>query len=70
MLRKLIIGYCCGVRSERRLCEEVELHLACRNLIHRLSLEPPHILIVCSLRSPNAMDHLLATESQEAGNAE
>jgi transposase len=30
MLRMLIIGYCYGIRSERRLCEEVELHLAYR----------------------------------------
>jgi IS5 family transposase len=26
----LIVGYCYGIRSERRLCEEVELHLAYR----------------------------------------
>jgi transposase len=30
MLRMLIVGYCYGLRSERRLCEEVELHLAYR----------------------------------------
>jgi len=30
MLRMLIVGYCCGIRFERRLCEEVELHLAYR----------------------------------------
>ena len=30
MLRMLIIGYCYGIRSERRLCEEVDLHLAYR----------------------------------------
>ena len=30
MIRILIIGYCYGIRSERRLCEEVELHLAYR----------------------------------------
>ena len=30
MLRMLIIGYCFGIRFERRLCEEVELHLAYR----------------------------------------
>src|SRR5438067_13583227 len=23
MIRMLLIGYCCGIRSERRLCEEV-----------------------------------------------
>ncbi len=30
MLRVLIVGYCYGLRSERQLCEEVELHLAYR----------------------------------------
>ena len=30
MIRMLIVGYCFGVRSERRLCEEAHLNLACR----------------------------------------
>ena len=30
MLRMLIVGYCYGIRFERRLCEEVDLHLAYR----------------------------------------
>jgi Transposase domain (DUF772) len=30
MVRMLIIGYCYGLRSERRLTQEVELHLAYR----------------------------------------
>jgi transposase len=30
MIRTLIVGYCYGIRSERRLCQEVELHLAYR----------------------------------------
>src|SRR3546814_18716177 len=30
MIRMLIIGYCMGIRSERRLCDEVHLHLAYR----------------------------------------
>ena len=30
MVRMLIVGYCCGIRSERRLCEEVHLNLAYR----------------------------------------
>src|SRR6202051_4292865 len=30
MIRMLTVGYCYGIRSERRLCEEVELHLAFR----------------------------------------
>ena len=28
MIRMLMIGYCSGIRSERRLCEEVHLNLA------------------------------------------
>ena len=28
MMRMLIVGYCFGIRSERRLCEEVHLNLA------------------------------------------
>jgi transposase len=30
MIRMLIVGYCYGVRFEKKLCEEVELHLAYR----------------------------------------
>jgi transposase len=30
MIRMLIVGYCFGLRSERRLCEEVAMHLAYR----------------------------------------
>src|SRR5579863_4831395 len=30
MIRMLLVGYCFGVRSERRLCEEVHLNLAYR----------------------------------------
>lgn len=38
MIRILIIGYCYGIRSERRLCEEVQLNLAYRWFC-RLGLE-------------------------------
>jgi transposase len=38
MIRMLIVGYCCGIRSERRLCEEVHLNLAYRWFC-RLGLE-------------------------------
>lgn len=38
MIRMLIIGYCQGIRSERRLCEEVHLNLAYRWFC-RLGLE-------------------------------
>jgi transposase len=30
MIRMLIVGYCMGIWSERRLCEEVHLNLAYR----------------------------------------
>ena len=30
MVRMLIVGYCMGIRSERRLCEEVHPNLAYR----------------------------------------
>lgn len=45
MLRMLIVGYCYGIRSERRLCEEVSLNLAYRWFCH-LDLEdgvPDHL---------------------------
>jgi transposase len=38
MIRMLIVGYCFGIRSERRLCEEVKLNLAYRWFC-RLSIE-------------------------------
>ncbi len=36
----LIVGYCYGIRSERKLCEEIRLHLAYRSLF-RLDLDDP-----------------------------
>ena len=30
MIRMLIVGYCYGIRSERRLCEEINFNLAYR----------------------------------------
>lgn len=38
MIRMLVIGYCLGIRSERRLCDEVHLNLAYRWFC-RLGLE-------------------------------
>src|SRR4029450_12346451 len=38
LIRMLIVGYCYGIRSERRLCEEVHLNLASRRFC-RLGLE-------------------------------
>lgn len=38
MIRMLIVGYCFGIRSERRLCDEVHLNLAYRWFC-RLDLE-------------------------------
>lgn len=41
MIRMLLVGYCFGIRSERRLCDEVHLKLAyrwfCRLDLERLS---------------------------------
>ena len=31
MIRMLLLGYCMGIRSERRLCEEVHVNLAYRS---------------------------------------
>ena len=43
MIRMLIVAYSYGIRSERKLCEEVELHLAYRRFC-RLALDDkvPH----------------------------
>ena len=46
MIRMLIVGYCFGIRSERRLCEEVHLNLAYRCsaasvLMARCPITPP-----------------------------
>jgi transposase len=40
MIRMLLLGYCMGIRSERRLCEEVHLNLAYRWFC-RLDLTDP-----------------------------
>ena len=45
MIRMLLVGYCYSIRSERRLCQEVELNLAYRWFC-RLGLEdrvPDHL---------------------------
>ena len=47
LIRMLLVGYCFGIRSERRLCEEVHLNLAYRWFC-RLGLEggvPDHSLL-------------------------
>src|SRR6516165_9436069 len=43
MIRMLLLGYCYGIRHERRLCQEVTLHLAYRGFC-KLDLEDkvPH----------------------------
>ena len=40
MIRMLLVGYCYSIRSERRLCQEVEMNLAYRWFC-RLGLEYP-----------------------------
>jgi transposase len=34
IIRMLLVGYCFGIRSERRLCEEVHLNLAYRGVVY------------------------------------
>jgi hypothetical protein len=38
-MRMLIVGYCYGLRSERRLTQEIELHLAFSGRNRCLALE-------------------------------
>jgi len=70
MIRMLIIGYCFGIRSERRLCEEVQLNLAYRWFCH-LGLEdevPDHSTFSKNrhgrFRDSDAFRHLFETVLQ------
>ena len=38
MIRMLIVGYCYGIRFERRLCEDVKLHLGSLHANTRVSM--------------------------------
>src|SRR6186997_52657 len=67
MIRMLIIGYCFGIRSERRLCEEVHLNLAYRWFC-RLGLDgavPDHSTFSKNrhgrFRDSNAFRHVFET---------
>ena len=42
MVRMLLVGYCFGIRSERRLCEEVHLNLAyrCGSMVTCPTIQP------------------------------
>lgn len=67
MIRMLVIGYCFGIRSERRLCEEVHLNLAYRWFC-RLDLEqrvPDHSTFSKNrhgrFRQSDAFRHLFET---------
>jgi transposase len=70
MIRMLIIGYCFGIRSERRLCDEVHLNLAYRWFC-RLGLEeavPDHSTFSKNrhgrFRDSDAFRHLFETVLQ------
>lgn len=67
MIRMLIVGYCMGIRSERRLCEEVRLNLAYRWFC-RLGLDgkvPDHSTFSRNrhgrFRQSNILRHLFET---------
>ena len=55
MIRMLLIGYCLGIRSERRLCEEVRLNLAYRWF--------------CRLSILNSLAHHQPNPNQDGGHA-
>src|SRR5580700_4277915 len=40
LLRILLLGYLYGITSERKLLEELRMHLAWRALVHRTGLRP------------------------------
>jgi hypothetical protein len=70
MMRMLIVGYCMGIRSERRLCEEVHLNLAYRWFC-RLGLDgkvPDHSTFSKNrhgrFRESNALRHLFESVVQ------
>jgi transposase len=74
MIRMLIIGYCFGIRSERRLCEEVHLNLAYRWFC-RLGLEdavPEHSTFSKNrhgrFRESDAFRHVFETVLQRCMN--
>ena len=67
LIRMLLVGYCFGVRSERRLCEEVHLNLAYRWFC-RLGLDgdvPDHSTFSKNrhgrFRESNLLRHLFET---------
>src|SRR5437762_5187977 len=72
LIRMLIVGYCFGIRSERRLCEEVDLNLAYRWFC-RLGLDgdiPDHSTFSKTrhgrFRDSNAFRHLFEMVVQRA----
>ena len=75
MIRMLIVGYCYGIRFERRLCEEVELHLAYRWFC-RLDLDdkvPDHSTFSVNrhgrFRESDAFRHVFEAIVRECMNA-
>jgi transposase len=74
MIRMLIVGYCFGIRSERRLCEEVHLNWAYRWFC-RLGLEdavPEHSTFSKNrhgrFRDSDAFRHVFETVLQRCMN--
>jgi hypothetical protein len=53
LVRMLLVGYCFGIRSERRLCEEVHLNLAYRWFCR---LDELHVGVPSQVRAARALD--------------
>ena len=69
MICMLLVGYCLGIRSERRLCEEVHLNLAYRWFC-RLGLEdkvPDHSTRTATAASEKAMSSGMFLKLSSAG---
>ena len=47
LLRILLIGYLYGITSERRLCEEVQMHMGCNSLVPILPAGHREISLNC-----------------------
>src|SRR3954452_13169994 len=78
LIRMLIVGYCLGIRSERRLCEEVHLNLAycwfCRlgldgevpdDLLQEPAWPPPPIRVAAISTKPDFVNGLLTPRTSE-----
>ena len=64
MIRMLLIGYCCGIRSERQLCYEVSMNLAYRWFCKlKITDQVPHHSTFSKNRPPPLPQHVVRYRS-------